>query len=278
MKFVARYLYAPLFFIVFIGLSISLTSRDVNSLLLIPLLIIAITVSLVFERILPFEKKWNKSKGDSKRDVIHAMVNEASNIIAISLIPIISIHTQAWDVWPTNWPLIFQLFLAILVADFGITLMHYASHKMTLLWRVHAVHHSVRRMYGFNGLMKHPIHQSIELIAGISPLLLMGMPVDIGALLAFAVVIQLLLQHSNVDMSLGYAQYIWAVAPGHRHHHLASKEHGDVNFGLFTMLWDHLLGTFEITRRQPRDGELGIANQPNYPLNYMEQLIKPLKK
>ena len=278
MKFVARYLYAPLFFIVFIGLSTLLISRDANSLLLIPLLLIAITVSFVFERILPFEKNWNKPRGDSKRDAIHALVNETSNILAVSLIPIISMHTQVLNIWPADWPLIFQLCLAILIADFGITLMHYASHKIAVLWRFHAVHHSVQRLYGFNGLMKHPIHQSIELLAGTSPLLLMGMSVDIGALLAFAVVIQLLLQHSNVDMKLSYAQYVWAVAPGHRHHHLASKEHGDVNFGLFTMLWDHLLGTFEVTRRQPRDGELGIANQPNYPSNYMEQLIKPLTK
>ena len=218
MKFIARYLYAPLFFIVFIGVSILLISSDVTSLLLIPLLLIAIAVSFIFERILPFEKNWNKPRDDSKRDAIHALVNETSNIVAVSLIPIISMHTQVLNIWPTDWSLIFQLCLAILIADFGITLMHYASHKIAVLWRFHAVHHSVQRLYGFNGLMKHPIHQSIELLAGTSLLLLMGMPVDIGTLLAFAVVIQLLLQHSNVDMSLGYVQYVWAVAPGHRHH------------------------------------------------------------
>jgi len=86
MTFVARYLYAPLFFIVFIGLSILLISHDANSLLLIPLLLIAITISFVFERILPFEKSWNTPRGDSKRDVTHAMVNETSNIVAVSLI------------------------------------------------------------------------------------------------------------------------------------------------------------------------------------------------
>jgi len=277
MRFIARYFYAPAFFVVFISLAIWVISSGASSPLLIILLIAAIATSFVFERILPYEKNWNKSKGDSKRDAIHAVVNETSNIISVSLIPVISLHTHAWSIWPIDWPIIFQLSLALLIADFGITLMHYASHKVTILWRFHAVHHSVERMYGFNGLMKHPIHQAIELLAGTSPLLLMGMPFDIGALLAFAVVIQLLLQHSNVDMQIGYGQYIWAVAPGHRHHHLASKEHGDVNFGLFTMVWDHLLGTFEVKRRQPKDGELGIANQADYPQSYAQQLIEPLK-
>lgn len=107
------------------------------------------------------------------------------------------------------------------MADLGITLAHYVSHRAEWLWRLHAVHHSVERMYGFNGLMKHPLHQAIETAAGTAPLVVVGMPLDVGALLGFAVAIQLLLQHSNVDMRAGPLAYLWAVAPGHRHHHLA---------------------------------------------------------
>lgn len=40
------------------------------------------------------------------------------------------------------------------VADLGITLTHYASHKIGVPWRFHAVHHSVTRCYGRNGLTK----------------------------------------------------------------------------------------------------------------------------
>ncbi len=61
----------------------------------------------------------------------------------------------------------------------------------------------MERLYGFNGLMKHPMHQSVEALAGLAPLLLVGMPVDVVVLLAFAIGIQLLLQHSNVDMRIG---------------------------------------------------------------------------
>ena len=63
-----------------------------------------------------------------------------------------------------------QLLLALPVADLGITLVHYASHRLPLLWRLHAVHHSVTRMYGFNGLMKHPLHQAAEAVGGVLPL------------------------------------------------------------------------------------------------------------
>ncbi len=120
--------------------------------------------------------------------------------------------------------------------------------------------------------MKYPIHQAVELIAGTAPLLLIGMPIEIGALLVYSVAIHLLLQHSTVDIRLGVLNYFWTIAPGHRHHHLASKDKGDINVGLFTLFWDHLLGMLVINRPQPRRGEIGLAEKNDYPKTYLAQL------
>lgn len=270
--------YAPLFFIGFIGAAVWMVANGASKIWLAGLLLPAIALSFIAERIAPFEENWKHSKGDTTRDTLHAVINELTNAASIAAIPILAAMTHGFDVWPGEWPLWAQLVMTILIADFGITMAHYASHKIEALWRLHAVHHSVERMYGFNGLMKHPLHQAIELTAGTTPLLLMGMPLEIGALLGFAAAIQLLLQHSNTDMRVGPLIYLWAVAPGHRHHHLAHKVKGDVNFGLFTMLWDHLLGTFVKDRPQPRDGELGVAGRPDYPVGYSAQLVEPFRR
>ena len=278
LRFLVRYGYAPLFFIGFIGAAVWMVANGASKIWLAGLLLPAIALSFIAERIAPFEENWNHSKGDTTRDTLHAVINELTNAASIAAIPILAAMTHGFDVWPGEWPLWAQLVMTILIADFGITMAHYASHKIEALWRLHAVHHSVERMYGFNGLMKHPLHQAIELTAGTTPLLLMGMPLEIGALLGFAAAIQLLLQHSNTDMRVGPLIYLWAVAPGHRHHHLAHKVKGDVNFGLFTMLWDHLLGTFVKDRPQPRDGELGVAGRPAYPVGYSAQLVEPFRR
>ncbi len=277
-QFIIKHGYAPVFFFGFIGAAVLLVEGGGNPLFLICLLLIAIAVSFTAEWIAPFEKVWNRSKGDTGRDWVHAIVNELSNGLSIALIPLLAALTPGFGAWPGDWPLWLQVAMAILVADFGITMAHYASHKIEALWRLHAVHHSVERMYGFNGLMKHPLHQAIELTAGTTPLLLLGMPVEVGALLGFAAAIQLLLQHANVDMRVGPMIYLWAVAPGHRHHHIASKTKGDVNFGLFTMIWDHMLGTFVCNRPQPRDGELGIDGRPDFPIGYLDQIIEPFRQ
>jgi len=279
MNTVIKVLYAPMFFLGFIWAGVYVVEAGTLA-WIFPLLLLAICISFVAEQLIPYEKIWNKSKGDITRDLLHGIVNEATLAITVALIPVMTMFIPYVSFWPYDWPLWGQLIFALLIADFGITMAHYYSHKYDLLWRLHAVHHSVKRMYSFNGLMKHPFHQAIELTAGTLPLLLMGMPMEVGALLGFCAAIQLLLQHSNVDMKVGPLIYIWAIAPGHRQHHINRGKEGDVNFGLFTMIWDHLLGTHvtdSASRPAPVDGDLGIGSQPNYPQSYLAQLIEPFR-
>lgn len=209
---------------------------------------------------------------------LNAQVTGAKPLQVQSL-PLIASHLPSLGIWPLDWPIWLQLALAIIIADFGITLTHFASHRYGWMWRLHAVHHAAPRLYGFNGLTKHPLHQALELTVATTPLVIMGFGADIAWLLSFAVAIQLLLQHSNVDMKLGPLGYVWAVAPAHRHHHIASAQDGDVNFGLFTTLWDHLLDTFILNERTaPRAGELGVEGEPDYPRGYAAHLIFPFRR
>jgi sterol desaturase/sphingolipid hydroxylase (fatty acid hydroxylase superfamily) len=275
---IIRVFYAPAFFVGFLSVAIALVGGGAPAWVLPILLALALAVSALAERLAPYEPVWNQSHGDTARDVTHAIVNETAIALSVFALPLAATFVPDFGLWPSDWPLWVQLGFAIIVADFGITIAHYASHRIGALWALHAVHHSVKRMYGFNGLLKHPLHQAIELTAGTAPLLLLGMPQDVAWLVAFAVAIQLLLQHSNVDMKIGPLVHIWAVAPAHRHHHLASDTDGDVNFGLFTSLWDHLLGTFRADRPTPKAGEIGVSGRPDYPRGYLDQLIEPFRQ
>jgi sterol desaturase/sphingolipid hydroxylase (fatty acid hydroxylase superfamily) len=89
--------------------------------------------------------------------------------------------------------------------------------------------------------MKHPLHQALELSFGIAPLLAIGISQKVAWALAFAVAIQLLMQHSNADYRVGPLRCVLALNEAHRFHHLKWAGIGDVNFGLFTLLYDHLL-------------------------------------
>jgi sterol desaturase/sphingolipid hydroxylase (fatty acid hydroxylase superfamily) len=46
------------------------------------------------------------------------------------------------------------------------------------------------------------------------------MPVPVAVMLGFAIALQLIVQHSNVDYKLGPAQKFIAIGPVHRLHHV----------------------------------------------------------
>jgi len=273
-----RYAYAPMMLLGVDGAGIALAAAGASKLWLLGLLAAAIATSFVAERILPYQPGWNESHDDVARDTAHGVVNEALILASVAAIPTLAAALPGAGLWPHRWPFVLQVLAAVLAADLGITLVHLASHKIGLLWRFHAVHHSVKRFYGLNGLMKHPLHQTLEMTAGVVPLLLLGLPVGVASALALCVAVQLLLQHSNADYRVGALKHVLALNEGHRFHHLKWAGIGDVNFGLFTLLWDHLLGTYSYdpARRFSSD-ELGMAAKPRYPNRYLPQLAEPFR-
>lgn len=271
-----RYLYAPLFSFGFTALAICLVGYWHLGLWCLPLLLVlAVVLSALAESLVPYEVDWNQPRRDVLRDRLHALVNETLNSLGVLSIPLLAGLLPEAERWPHAWPFWLQVLMAIVVADLGITLMHWLSHRQAWLWRLHAVHHSVQRMYGLNGLMKHPLHLGLEALAGTLPLVLLGMPVDVAALLAFAIGVQLLLQHSNVDMRIGALRHLFAWAPVHRFHHLRYGRAGDVNFALFFSVWDRLLGTAFHSSYRVQSDDLGIGSQPDYPHDYLAQLVEP---
>ena len=279
MKRLFAVLYAPMFLAGFLGCAIALVGgTGLSSWWLLGFFLCALLVSFLAEQFLPYEPNWNRDQDDSGRDVAHALVNEACNAAALLMLPGLVALLSFEGIWPIDWPLSAQLLLAMFIADAGVSLTHYASHQVPWMWRLHAVHHSVERLYGFNGLMKHPLHQLLEASVGFLPLILMGVPMEVAVLLAFAISLQLLLQHSNVDMRPGWLSYVFAWAPVHRLHHMKYGAAGNVNFGLFFNLWDRLLGTALLNPAyEIRHGDLGIGNRADFPKGYVDQLLDPFR-
>jgi sterol desaturase/sphingolipid hydroxylase (fatty acid hydroxylase superfamily) len=274
-----RWLYPLLMLLGFNGSAIALIAGGAPHLLLVPLLLAAIALSFAAERLIPYQSAWNDGQDDVGRDVAHAFVNETFALVSVLALPALAGFATLAHLWPNGLPFVVQVLGTILVFDFGITLCHWLSHRWGPLWRLHAVHHSVTRAYGLNGLMKHPLHQAVELSFGIAPLLVIGIPEKVAWALAFAVAIQLLMQHSNADYRVGPLRSVLSLNEGHRFHHLRWAGVGDVNFGLFTLIYDHLLlRTFSYDpERIFTSDDLGIAKQPNFPKRYLDQLVEPFR-
>jgi sterol desaturase/sphingolipid hydroxylase (fatty acid hydroxylase superfamily) len=246
---------------------------------LAPLLVLAYATAFGAEKIAPFFDEWNDhhEHGDTPTTVLHILVYEYQSIVGVVLIPVICWLFPFQGLWPTQWPMWAQVIVAFVISDFMFMIMHYISHRYAPLWRLHAVHHGVGRLYGMNGVMRHPLHQVIDMVIANAPLVIIGMPVPVAVMLGFMISITLIVQHSNVDARLGPLQKHLSIGRIHHLHHVNWGTEGDCNFGLLLTIWDRLLGTFH--EKPPREitaKDLGVDEVPNFPKGYVEQFLFPL--
>ncbi len=276
MRTLVRYGFVPFMILGLNGAAFAVVYNGNSYAWLAPLLAVALLAVFLAERVSPAFGMWNEDHGDQPATVLHAIVYEISNINGVLLIPVIVWLFPFQGIWPTDWPLIVQLLMALVVADFVFMMVHYVSHRVPVLWRLHAVHHGVPRLYGLNGLVRHPLHQTIDMVLGTAPLVIMGMPVDVAVLLGFVVSIQLLVQHANVDYALGPFRNHLSIGQLHHLHHVNWGKEGDCNFGLFLTLWDRMLGTFQPEPSRPIQAhDMGVDEVPDFPKGYIQQLIFP---
>ena len=242
----------------------------------IPLVVIAVVgMTFAAERLAPFSSEWNLGGPDLGADGLHAVVNESVTVLGILAVPMMVDAVPMGGGWPTDATFAIRLVIGVTVLDAGVTMAHWLSHRRAMLWRFHAVHHGARRLYGLNGLMKHPVHLIVETAAGMAPLIVLGIDEVVAAALAGFVAVQLVLQHTNVNCSVGPLGRWLALSSGHRLHHRAEEIEGNVNFGLFTLVWDRLLGTYRVPDHSNPRPTVGIAGRAPMPSSYLEQLAMP---
>jgi len=277
MRALLRYATFPLFFLGFNAAGLWLIAMRAPDAARYALLLLAVLTMLAIERAIPWQPAWNRNPGDAHADVLHALVNTLLTYGGIAALPLFTALLPWPSLWPQHWPFVVQVIVAVLLLDLGISAMHHLSHKVNALWRFHAVHHAAERLYGFNGWMKHPLHQLLETAAGMTPLLLLGVTPPVAAAVAFCVAVQLLLQHANADYRIGPLKSVFATAEAHRFHHVRGPA-DDVNFGLFTTLWDHLAGSFRYQAdAAPREPDAVGLTPPVAPRRYLAQLAAPFR-
>lgn len=240
----------------------------------IPLtIVVVLALTFAAERIAPFTERWSRRGPAVRADAISAAVNEVLTAVGVAAAPfaasVFSLH-----VWPADAPRVVRLVAAVVILDAGVTISHWLSHQREMLWRFHAVHHGPDRLYGLNGLMKHPVHLAFETGVGMAPLIVIGVDSETAAALAGLVAVQLILQHANVDYRVDRLGRWFAWNTGHRLHHVADEVAGNVNFGLFTLVWDRLLGTYHPPAPGATPPTVGLTAGVA-PRRYVEQLAMP---
>ena len=133
----ARYAYVPCMLLGINGCAVICVGNGLRFWQMTLLLMLAICLARLAEHILPYEAEWNKSHGDAGKDVTHGFAYELSGLAGLLWLQLIALTVPWQGLWPREWPLGLQLLTAIIVTDLAVTLLHYASHHVSWLWKLH---------------------------------------------------------------------------------------------------------------------------------------------
>ncbi len=251
--------------------------------LVVMLVITAATLPLlVAQRLLPAERSWVGRPSDFGIDLLHMLstgaFTELWRILTLGLLyegAALLASLVGTGLWPTEWPLLLQFPLAVLIGEFFAYWMHRACHRVPLLWRLHALHHSSERMYVFAAARNHPMNAILMHTCHLLPLALLGAPTELLALSGVLTGVHGLLQHCNVDLKHGAFNLVFATADAHRWHHSADRVESDSNFGNNLIVWDRVFGTARIPAGRPAAVGLGEDGR-RVPQNFLWQLATPV--
>lgn len=208
-------------------------------------------------------------------DSTYLIVNHI--LAGLILIPAgIALHgLLGWMVWPPlrTWvgslPFFAQLLLALLVIDTVQYWTHRAFHKIPLLWRVHAIHHSIEHMDWVAGSRMHLFELIPTVILFLLILLLMGFdPATMGAYFVVAG-FQTVFNHANLKLPAVFvkAPLKWLiVTPDFHHwHHTVEPAAIDHNYASHFPFLDYLFGTAVKPDRFPDEyGVIGRYVPPGF--------------
>ncbi len=171
-------------------------------------------------------------------------------------------------------PFLLQIAEILLIVDFISYWIHVAFHKVSWLWKFHAVHHSPEHMDWLAGSRSHFVDTIVNRSLAYIPVFLMGFAM--GPFLTYLTFVSFhaVFIHANVRWQFPVLRWILATPEFHHWHHAKDEEGIDKNFAVFLPVYDWLFRTAHMPGTWPK--ELGVAGEP-LPQTFVGQFIYPFK-
>ena len=243
-------------------------------------LLLAITL-LLLERWIPHEKEWRENDHQTFANIAHTLTSKGvvqgilvfGGVVGLTTL-VTSANEDGYGIWPREWPMFIQVVMGLVTAEFMLYWSHRISHEWYPLWRFHAVHHSVTRLWVVNTGRFHFVDSLISIALGVSILLILGAPMEVITWLSAITAFIGMLTHCNVHMRFGFLSYIFNTPGLHRWHHSRDLKEGNKNYGENLMIWDHIFGTWYNPKRRP---PVNIGISEDMPVTFLAQLAWPFK-
>jgi sterol desaturase/sphingolipid hydroxylase (fatty acid hydroxylase superfamily) len=236
------------------------------------------------ERFVPWHRSWLHSRNDLRTDIGLAGINAVIGGILGPALLVASTSLGVWlsqysgaGFWPTGWPLVAQLPLALVVAELVEYSFHRAMHEVPWLWRFHATHHSSPRLYWLNAMRFHPIDLFLVGTIKMVPLAVLGAAAPLLAMVNLFSGVHGAYQHANVPVRLGPLNWIFSMTELHRWHHSPVVSEANHNYGGNLIVWDVVFGTRWLPEDREPPESIGIGDLPAFPMGFWDNLLAPFR-
>jgi len=173
------------------------------------------------------------------------------------------------------WLLVF--IVTLLTLDLTGYLVHVMFHKVEILWRFHAIHHSDTGLDFSSTYRHHPVEMLVNSFFGITVLAFLGAP--LSAVFAAEVVrgIMIFTGHANIYLpeKVDRVLRLFLVTPDfHRLHHCSERQHTDSNYGAIVPWFDYLFGTASNRSfNEQRTMQLGLEYYRDRKSSRLDQML-----
>ena len=175
--------------------------------------------------------------------------------------------------WIRAQPVLLQFVELVVLGDLTQYWVHRAFHRVPLLWRFHAIHHSSRALDWLAGSRLHLVDATATRALVALPAIGLGFAEP--AFYAWLVLLsaQAIFVHANVSFRLGWLEPFLVTPRFHHWHHAAEEQAVDTNFAVQLPWLDRLFGTHYLPEgRWP--ARYGIEGDP-VPEGFGGQLAYP---
>lgn len=230
----------------------------------------AITATLVLVALWSLEGAWPMFAGRNRRTAGYArnlglgLLNTLLvSILAGALLLAVTAWAEANDMGLLRWlalPAVVAIPLAFILLDLWQYAWHRLNHRLPLLWRFHAVHHSDAEMTASTAVRFHTGELLLSTVARAALLPLLGLSMTHLALYELILFPIILFHHANVRVParLDRALRLVIVTPWmHWVHHSQWQPETDSNYASVFSFWDRIFGSFRL-RENPAEIALGL--------------------
>ncbi|RDS81257.1 sterol desaturase family protein [Dyella monticola] len=213
-------------------------------------------IFVVIEKLFPLYKGQAVFRKEWQTDLKHFAVNHFIVGLVLLTVNFLLHHlfgtllNNSWQQHVQHLSFLPQLLLCILVADLAQYWTHRAYHEVPVLWRLHAVHHSVKTMDWLAGSRQHILELIATRVCVLAPLYVLGF--SEGVMNAYIIVVgfQAVFNHANVHLPWGPLRYVLVTPDFHHWHHASDDEAIDRNYAAHYAFLDYLFGTAVKSKKQ----------------------------